>query len=357
MSIEKIQMDIEELLDVIQNSCNECGIESNINREKTPMHIEISKGDKESVLRIYQKKNGLKIDTSVGSCSELNKEVEQKFNEISNYKETEQRTYTYKKVNKDQIYKILKDIDLMLDEQIVLIEKENKDPNKSHFMEIINNITKESMVLSVFNNGTICVQGIVWTLWEDICQIIERNISIAIPDIVDRFLLDEKQNMVDKDDFTQEEADVKVLIGEDVYNYLDEHYQDYLVSAQCIVTNNVKMREYSTVLCPTAKVLEGYLKKILIDLKLEKKLKMNDTWNFGQIFNKDEIIIRYGDVSITETQKNQLINIYKLVKYFRHNINHGSPKPKLIVKTLELCKYHYEKILKEINRTYYLIYK
>ena len=360
MSIDKISCSKIELVEKLNSICSELNIKSTIqyDREKESQ-FDISRDSKKSKLRVYVKNDGLKLDTTVGKDKELNMEVEEKIKSLLS--KTKQARYTYRDINEEQfniIYKLLNDFAV---EDIVINLKDNNDPNKSHFFEIKNKITNECVIISRYNNGTIVVDGVVWILWEDICQIIEINTdNISVTDIIDRLLVEDEADAEDEDiannDFSKEEECVKELISTEVYDFLEEHYRDYLISAQCILTNNVKMKEYSTVLCPVAKVLEGYLKSLLIKLRLERAFVIKGNWNFGKIFT-DEGIKSFNGGKITNKQEDELKGLYLLVKEFRHDINHGTPKPKLVIRDKRVCVSKYEEILTKIKKSYFSIFE
>ena len=354
MSIEKINCSKEQLFEKIRSVCSELSIDINV-KSDSDKHSEysISRDIYKSILRVYVKKDGLKLDTSVGRDKELNLKIEEKLKVILN--QTKHAIFTYKNIDEekfDSIYQSLKELAIG---DIILSNRTNNDPHKSCFFEIKNRITNECITIAKYKNGTLTVDGVVWILWEDVCQIIEMNNSnLTVNDIIDRLLVEDNET-VDNNDFSKEEREVKRLITNDVYDFLAEHFKDYLISAQCILSNNVKMKEYSTVLCPVAKVLEGYLKSLLIELKLEKKISMNKNWRFSKIFTQDGIKSFNGG-NITEEQEEELKSVYSLVKEFRHDINHGGPKPRLVIKDKEICKSKYEEILKKIIDSYYIIF-
>lgn len=144
MSIEKIKLNEEELYSKIGEICISLGIGYKINKEKSPVKIVISRDGKNSILRIYSKKDGLKLDTTVGADKDLNVEVEDSF---KNFEITEQKTYSYRNID-DDIYSIIKDkFSKMSSLKISIKERENKDPNKEEFFEIRNIISNEKVII------------------------------------------------------------------------------------------------------------------------------------------------------------------------------------------------------------------
>lgn len=357
MSIEKIKLSKEALINKLEQIFSELEMKfDEFDSNKSPIQIKIRRDSKNSVLRIYCKKDGFKLDTSVGANRELNTEVENKFNGVET---TEQKTYSFKNISKDKYEAIkhkLSKIDFT-----EIIQKENRDPNKEDFFEIKSTITHEKIILSKFKNGTLMLQGIVWNLWEDICEVVDTTINSPIEDIINRFLLGDSGNVVNED-YSEEINDIKEIITEEVFNFLDEHYRDYLISAQCILNSDGKMKEFSTVLCPTAKVLEGFLKKILIEIGIEKSIEMEENWSFGSVLNNTSsnkhIIYKYAEtVHLSNDKEMSVFDLYDAVKFYRHDLNHGSPKPKIIVRDKANALSIYKEILNKIKEGYYNIIK
>lgn len=354
MSIEKIKLTKGELLEKLEDTFNQLNIKhNNFDKDKNPMQINIERDSKKSVLRIYLKKDGFKIDTSVGANKELNVEVE---NSFKDFEVTEQKTYCYKNIDTDTYTNIKQRFQQINNSQI--IPRDNNDPNKEDFFEIRSNLSNERINVSKFKSGTLMLQGIVWNLWEDVCEIIDTSRNSSIEDIINRFSFGESS---ENEDYSEEISNVKDIITDEVYGFLDDHYQDYLISAQCILNSDIKMKEFSTVLCPTAKVLEGFLKKILISLRLEDLVNMEDNWHFGKVFyNSNEnphIIYRHNSVRLSSEKEADLFDLYDAVKFYRHDLNHGSPKPKTIVKEKSIAVSIYNEILNKIKLSYYNILK
>ncbi len=357
MSIEKIAVaSIEELYNKIESVCENIGLHVRIDKTKSQVHI--SRNEKNSVLRIYSKKDGYKIDTSVGANKELNEEFEENFKD---FKVTESKDYSYRGLTESQFYEIKTEIEKIKNDYIDIIQRENKDPNKIDFFEVKDSRTNESVKIHMFKKGTLQLQGIVWNLWEDICEIIDLCKNSSVLDIIDRFLLgDSCYN--DDEDYEEEINTVKDILTEETFNFLEEHFQDYLVSAQCILNSECKMKEYSTVLCPTAKVVEGFLKQILVKCKLEDKINIKGNWNFGSVIvNKSgSYFIKYerGISKLSNKKEQAIFDLYEVVKGYRHNLNHGNLSDSaIVVKEKVNARKMYQDMLIKIKEAYYNILK
>lgn len=354
MSIKKIACKKEEFFEILESVCHDLQINLTIDKEnENDSQYSILKDNRKSTLRVYNTKDGLTFDTSVGRDKGLNSEIEEEIKLLVN--RTKRSKFTYKNISSGNIKEIYKQLYGLASNDIVLNNKRNNDPNKRHFFEIKDIATKECITISIYKTGTIIISGLKWLLWEEVCEIIEKNDdNININKIMDRILL-EDNNQTLKEDYSKEENKVKELISPEVYDFLNKDFRDYLISAECILSNNVKMKEYSTVLCPVAKVLEGYLKQLLINLNLEKKLAIKENWTFGKIFDKSGIKSFNGG-KITNKQEEQLKKLYELVKEFRHDIQHGSLNPKLVIRDKKICINKYKEILEVIRNSYFSIF-
>lgn len=355
MSIKKIACKKEEFFDILESVCQELQIKLTIDKEnENDSQYSILKDNKKSTLRVYNTKDGLTFDTSVGRDRELNSEIEEEINLLVN--RTKHSKFTYRNISSGNIKEIYKQLGCLASNDIVLNNKKNNDSNKSHYFEIKDRATKECIKISIYKTGTITISGIKWLLWEEVCEIIEKNDdNTNINNIMDRILLSDNTQKP-KEDYSEEENKVKELISTEVYDFLNENFRDYLISAECILMNDVKMKEYSTVLCPVAKVLEGYLKQLLIELNLESKLAIKKDWTFGKIFTKDGIKSFDGG-KITNKQEEQLKKLYELVKEFRHDIQHGSLNPNLVIRYKSICINKYKEILVAIKDSYFSIFE
>lgn len=357
MSIEKIRAaNVDELYSKIESVCENIGLHIRIDKTKSQVHI--SRAGKNSVLRIYSKKDGFKIDTSVGANKELNKEFEENFKD---FKVTEAKDYSYRGLTESQFYEIKIELENIKNDYIDIIPRENKDPNKIDFFEVKDSRTNESVKIHMFKKGTLQLQGVVWNLWEDICEIIDLCKNSSVVDIIDRFLLgDSCYN--DDEDYTDEINTVKDILTEETFDFLEEHFQDYLISAQCVLNSDCKMKEFSTVLCPTAKVVEGFLKQVLVKCNLEDSINIKGNWNFGCVIdnNKGNYFIKYkrGISKLPNKKEQAICDLYKVVKGYRHNLNHGSLRSSaIVVKEKANAKKMYEDMLIKIKESYYNILK
>ena len=368
MGIDKIKCDRTEIETKIRQCCDELCIKcEKILDKENLIQFNLSKNNLEGLLRVYITKKGIKFDESLFKDRILYSEFEDYIKNILD--KTESRKYSFKKKSKKTFDIIYEEIENLRDDDISIHNKENKDVNKTHFFEIKNNNTHEKIVISKFTNGTLLLDGIDWLLWEDVCNIIDKHINSTPLDIFDRFLetkkveTEEINSKYKTNDYTSEEEYLREKLTDTVYMYLDEHFRNYLISSQRLIESEIVLPEYSPILCPAAKVLEGYLKRLLVDLGIEKYENIENIsetgsrskWNFGHVFSGTECIINTKKGSITKEQETSLIEIYSNVIDFRHNQNHGSLNPTKVYIDRDKCVEKFNEVMDIIKVSYYNI--
>ena len=97
MSIDKISCSKDVFIEKLNSVCLELNIKISIqyDREKE-IQFNISRDSKKSILRVYIKSDGLKLDTTVGKDKELNGEVEEKIELLLS--KTKHARYTYRDI-------------------------------------------------------------------------------------------------------------------------------------------------------------------------------------------------------------------------------------------------------------------
>lgn len=359
MAIKNIKCTKVEIEDKINVCCKELNINCKkfYDKEKLIQFLLI-RNNQEGKLRVFQTKKGINIDDSIFADKELYYEFENCIRD--SLEKVENRKFSFKNISEEHFSNIYTELN-KLDENITLQNREIKDPNKSHFFEVKNNKTKEIVRISKYKNGTLLLDGIDWLLWTDICSIIDQEINSTPLDIFDRFLevkeieVKEIDKVFRTNNYTNEEENLKERLSEDVFLFLDEHFRNYLISSQRLIDCDIELPEYSPILCPLAKVLEGYLKRLFVHLKIETYEAIEGKWNFGHVFKGEECIIPKKKVNITDKQENQLLIIYTHINNFRNNQNHGSLNPTKVYIDKEASINKYNEILEVIKTTYYNI--
>lgn len=297
MSISKIKLGRNEFELKIKQCCDDLGIKSNkILDRKDLIQFELIRGELKGILRVYETKKGMKCDETIFKDTELYKEFENHMNQLLD--KVKNKKYTYHDISDNIFDELMLELRRLCNESISINDKANNDSNKSSFFLIKNSNTKEEILISRYKNGSLLLDGDNSLLWTDICNIIDSKKNYTPLDIFDRIVKTEKISINDSeypsDDYSNEITILKEKLTDKVFVYLDEHFQNYLISAQRLVESEINLPEYNLILCPVAKVLEGYLKRLLVDLNIETYDNIESitvkNWNFGNVFNGTKCI-------------------------------------------------------------------
>lgn len=362
--MKNINMTVDECVEVLTEICKKyninCSVDRSVNNPQL-YNFKLNTKAKEGLLRIYVTARGLTLDNTAGKDKNLNKLV---YNEFVNYEKIEKvenRSVTYRGLKTFEIDKIKK---LLYSEFSHLqIKEEKRSNNEAYRLKIINNDSKESVTVIQFNNGSLQIVGLKYNLWEDVCYLVERTLKVPISQIIRRFTNDALITDDDIKNIDFNQTIVKNTLSEEVANFLYSHDLNVLISAQCIVSSKMKMPDYSVVLGPVLKAMEGYFKKVLITLGIVKQIDMNNQWDFGSVFEMDRQLKAcfHDNLSSDEgKRKKQLQALSVLCDQMwvsRNPLNHSGPKPRMIVDNYQDFINRYNKSLEIIKNTFHSIIK
>lgn len=129
------------------------------------------------------------------------------------------------------------------------------------------------IVLTQYTNGTLLIQGKTELLFHDVCDNIEKIANPSETEVIIRYISNNEEALrefSEKDTpLLQENAknEVSQKLG-DVFNYLDDYNKKQFIAAQCLCNYKIDLPEYSAVVMPASKGFEGFIKKLLIDIRL-----------------------------------------------------------------------------------------
>jgi hypothetical protein len=355
--MDKIKRAVEEFLEELASCCEQLKFE--IEHEKKAekeYHVRINN----DLLRVYDTKKGINPDMSVMKNKEIGNKVLGLWEELYG-KEYKNSTYTYKGIKQfDIIINKIKEFeshggcrlqDKKVNNSLVKIVK-----------DIDNENTHEKLTLTYYNNQTLTVQGFEGVLWENICQIIEKNEGLT----QSKNILKRIKGNDDVSNESEYENNLKEILTEEIFNFLSTDDKEYLITAHELIMEEKLFKIYTPVLCSAALALEGYLKVLLIKLKLVKTLEVSQrSFNFGSVFNGkillgkhyNELKQKYNNY---DEIKKQLEFVYSKIKSYRDTVCHsgaGVSMYTLKVKSFEKCKkLYYDEYIKTIKSSYEQIF-
>lgn len=130
-----------------------------------------------------------------------------------------------------------------------------------------------SVTFTQYSNGTLLLQGKTDALFDDCCDIIESLCNPSEKEVISRFISSDEESLkVFVAKYTPElielaETETRESLGI-AYDYLEPYDQKWFVASECISMTEIPLPEYSPVVMPASKALEGFAKKLLIDIGL-----------------------------------------------------------------------------------------
>ncbi len=210
-----------------------------------------------------------------------------------------------------------------------------------------------SATTTIYESGTILVQGKALWLVDRLCTLIEKEANLPMALVACRLLCD----------VTEAEKVLKLVTDEvqtgahekccealgDALTFLSAYDQKYALTTFALLQLNISMPEYSYIVMPLAKCYEGYFIKLLISLSLTTLADVQTKdWNFGNVWNQD----LKSFYAIGKDHKVYLDRLKVQLPFCRHFYQHSDSTGLHEVKTFEIGRDHVEKIRREIKETY-----
>lgn len=179
-------------------------------------------------------------------------------------------------------------------------------------------IQNSSMTLTIFQykTGTLLIQGKQDVLFDEVCTLIEKIVKPTGQEVVVRFIADNTEaldsfNAVFNPELQNiAEENIKLKIGLEVYDFLEDHDKKYLIASECLKLCKIPLPEFSPIVMPASKAYEGFAKKLVISLGiLDTTHFASKTANFSIVKDKNQPKTRavIDKEKYAETYLNRLI--------------------------------------------------
>lgn len=138
-----------------------------------------------------------------------------------------------------------------------------------------------SVSITQYSNSTLLLQGKTDALFNDCCNLIESLCNPSEKEVISRFISSDEDSLkVFVAKYTPElielaETKTRESLGI-AYDYLEPYDQKWFVASECISMTGIPLPEYSPVVMPASKALEGFAKKLLINIGLFPKDHFKD---------------------------------------------------------------------------------
>lgn len=130
----------------------------------------------------------------------------------------------------------------------------------------------QSLTITQFDNSTLLLQGKQDSLFDTVCDVIEKIANPTENEIASRFISASEENLkaftttITPDLLTKAAENIKAKLGADTFNFMESHDQKWFVAAECLRLANIPLPEYSPIVMPASKAFEGFSKKLLLAL-------------------------------------------------------------------------------------------
>lgn len=265
-----------------------------------------------SLLDIYQRGDGQTTLRPTGSNSENATKLKEAV-ELRGYKATsEQKNYTMF-VGEDWIEKTIQYLSSLCNGNVEKYEEEGH--NRYVFVSDIG----DKLTLHAYSNHRIMVQGKPLYLYNEFLSYVSYSPKVEMNDIIKA-----TNEFVDTDaDVDAARIKMAEMMPEAYAGTVDPVIWKLFSPSVALSDSKKELEDYSCFTFPALRALEGYLKYLLA----EKNIVIDETYNFGTVFNKDSndkaIVIQKYVTSIADADYIEALeDVYNYFKKNRHVIFH-----------------------------------
>ncbi|MBP9044568.1 MAG: type II toxin-antitoxin system RnlA family toxin [Spirochaetes bacterium] len=151
-----------------------------------------------------------------------------------------------------------------------------------------------SATLTQYNNGTLLLQGKTDKLFDDSCDMVETIANPSDKEVIARFMSSDEKNLelfVAK--YTPQlielaENNVKNKIA-NAYEYLEPYDKKWFIASECLCLTKIPLPEFSPLVMPASKAFEGFVKKLLVGIRLVEADHFKTSYsNFSALNNMND---------------------------------------------------------------------
>lgn len=359
--MEGVKLTVDESISAICSICHNNNLIFKVMKKEQVINIEIKDEQEKGMLHIYPSRKGLRITKSIHHNESINNKVYDEFKTKYEGNTVILANFRYDLNPGDsKINNIKSEIWAYIEEHKYTLQENKNNVNIEVYNYTIEGEHKQKVNITQYKNGTLFIKGLRWTLWEDICYIVENKLNSSITDIMKR--LSGKEN-TDSEEYSniddKSEQYLRNYLGEDTYCFLYDYDMNIIISAQNLISEKTNMRDYGFIMQPVYRALEGYFKKLLIEanIVLESEIRRKKPrFEFTNIFEINR--------TLKSDYENKLIDNYKAEKLrflsalcekmwnFRNKTSHSGPDKPLIINTFSQCETYFNDVLELIKNSY-----
>lgn len=356
-----------ELIEKINKICTENDMNMRIKDGtdvNTDKHIILyfDKNYLNSEIHLHVSGKGLTISINQGKCKELNCLVLHNLMSKYNINKVEEKQYTYAGLTDEKLLEIVENLKLFDDDEKYEFIINNPAQNMKYSFNIKSNSTGEKVYVYIYTNNNLEIRGKKYLLWEDVCYIIEKTLNISLDDIIGRINVgvDLKFN---HDNVDVCDNDLKLELGEELMSFMYTHDYNVILSVKCSLEQKIRIPDYGIYIDPLTKALEGYLKKVIANLEICRRIDMSKpNWNLAEVFEKNNRSLKQeyhnllnNDDSIRVMQLNILKCMCDKMWDIRNPINHSDHRGTLSYNNYEDAIKEFNSIIDLIKKSYNIL--
>ncbi|MED3962834.1 hypothetical protein [Niallia taxi] len=371
MKLNKIRFSSEICLTKLNDIAGETGYHFDSEEKKDHLVLRFNKQDEsDGIIRLYEtKRNGQTLDGSTGN-KEVNDLILTLFSERfcqgeDSRIESKTAIYQLEEGSFDDIKEVI--TSCVNKNSYILNDREVPD-HVYYMVEVSHSIKQDRVTISQFQSGKLMIQGRSWEVWDEICNSIDESLDVPMEEMLIRLMSKAGTSVTDvvtsslKSD--GEEAIQNRLGG--AFDFLYEHDKKLVTSSQCMLISAVDYGDYYCYVAPCLRVLEGYLKKVIVDLGLFTDTEIEEVnpngspkFNFGWIFNgttslQPQIKTQLGaDAAIIAQKESALLRVYREYKRTRNPLQHDGPPLQRLIETYDAAESYFDQIVGVIRSSYY----
>lgn len=328
-TIKGVKMDLASCLELLKEIASNKGIsEIGFGNIKNNM-CEFNFCDG-GIINIFLSNKGLTLSANYGKQQIIGSEIIKEFNDMldNEFQRIKPSYAKYKvKLDKNSFKNNLK-------KAIVVIGGSIGEKNCTEYeyfqWEAVKD--REKMSITLYNNGTLLIQGRTHMFWDNVCDWVEKELNSPVSEVLVRVTSDEHivnklKSESDEEVLDNAEQELKDRLGSS-YSFLHNHDIKFLVASLSLLRYNKILPEYSPIIMPSFKALEGYTKKLLVKLypSLEDEI-YKPSFKFSKIFeynNLFEIYVLRTEYYIDSAKTYALERLYAKLKDDRNPYMHST---------------------------------
>ncbi len=239
-------------------------------------------------------------------------------------------------------------------------EKKERTESNTYYRYSITDNANNKITITQYKTNKMLVQGLRTELWDQFTEFIGTELGLLIKTYVAQVLVEHNREIEVVDVLTddqQEQARERIAqrLGE-CYDFLYDQDKCLIESSECILGINIKLNDYFAFISGTIKAMEGFIKKIVIQLGVftEEEVRDHRRDFFGCLIDQDskELNSKFDLCLSPEKQKVLRDFIDKVIRRIRHPYFHDGPPPVRQLRNLEDARSLHDELIGIMNFTF-----